>query len=138
MTVGKTSQSLPSNVIIHDGDANLPARIYSFECIGFWSRVTAKPGNLIESKLELVGLIQLTKWIIACQAGWKCQSRDPREVVVNGSECCSARPGICAFVSSSLLRGYVWGGLLDSVSSRFPNFIVLFGLRSLKLAIGVA
>ena len=32
-------------MIVHDGDANLPARIYSFECIGLWSRVTAKPGN---------------------------------------------------------------------------------------------
>ncbi len=47
MTVERTSQSWPSNVIVHDDGANLPTRISNFGCIGIWPRVTARQINSI-------------------------------------------------------------------------------------------
>lgn len=103
MTVGRTSQSRPSNMIVddsHNPTIKLPARIYTFGYIGLRTGATTRPGKRLLfdlSEPKLVGLILLTE-NGSSQAGWMCQFVDTREVVMNGSECLSARPGICAFV----------------------------------------
>lgn len=142
MTVGRTSQSRPSNMIVddsHNATIKLPARIYTFGYIGLRAEVTTKPGKRLLfdlSELKLVGLILLTE-NGSSQAGWMCQFVDTREVVVNGSECLSVRPGIRAFVIRAFVicalvpsRG-VWVGS-SSYISRFQSFTVLFSFDPLS------